>query len=111
MMEFIINERENFSHNKTGLHCVIWLGLTTPQHGARIKVSNSNSKMLKNDNFTITIPDKKIIGECKLSKKDLSKILIFIDFNKQLLIDYNFKRISLKYFYDNLIKYNDINIT
>ena len=107
---FYINERQNFNFNQTGLPCIIWIGLTTPSHGPMIKVSNSYNKMLKDDNFTITIPGKKIVGNNKLSNRDLEKIFTFIDLNKELLIDYNLKRIDIHKLYNNLIKYDDIKL-
>ena len=101
----MILERVNFNSNKTGItNIVIWISKTDERHGPRIKVSNVYNKMVKDDCFTITLPDKKIKGESKLSKNDMKSIFTFIDLNLNILIEFNYMKISLLLFTNNIIK-------
>ena len=58
-----ILEFANLLPKDTGIdNVVIWIGLPPPNHGNRIKISNTPNKWNKYDNFTLTIPDFNIIG-------------------------------------------------
>jgi hypothetical protein len=56
----------------------------------RIKISNSKKAFDKLDNFTILVntPNLDVIGNCKLSNKELNKIKQWIFNNKENLIKY-----------------------
>lgn len=60
------------------------------KHGPRIKIQNNyNPDVKKDSTFTMTIPDKEIIGNTgKLNNKDIKYFENFIDNNKELLIEY-----------------------
>lgn len=101
----IFLERINFNSSKTGLtNIVIWISKTDERHGPRIKVSNVYNKMVNDDTFTITLPDKKIIGINKLSRNDIQNIFAFIDLNLDILTDFNLMRIPFDDFLDKIKK-------
>ena len=54
--------------------------------------------------FTITIPLLEVVGNCKLSFKELDNIKTFIKLNEQLIKDFSDYKISLEYLIKNIIK-------
>lgn len=98
-------EMSNYDDNITGLkNIIIWIGPRPKTHGHRIKVSNDYYKMNKYNCFTITIPSLDVIGNCKLSFKELDNIKTFIKLNEQLIKDFSDYKISLEYLLKNIIK-------
>jgi hypothetical protein len=101
-------EMANISPNKTGIKDVfIWVGPNPNSHWKRIKVSNVQNKFDKNDCFTITIPDFKVIGEPNsklITKNILEDIIKFIQLNMQLILDYSDEKISTDELIDNIQK-------
>lgn len=101
-------EMANISPNKTGIKNVfIWVGPNPGSHWRRIKVSNVQNKFDKNDCFTITIPEFKIIGEPNnnlITKSTLDDIIKFINLNMQLICDYSDEKISTDKLIDNIKK-------
>lgn len=101
-------EMANISPNKTGIENVyIWIGPNPYSHWKRIKVSNVSWKFKKDDCFTLTIPDFKIIGEVntKLINNDvLNQIKEFVNLNLKLINDYSDEIITTDELIDNLKK-------
>jgi hypothetical protein len=54
--------------------------------------------------FTITIPLLEVVGNCKLSFKELDNIKTFIKLNEQLIKDYSDHKISSINFLKNVKK-------
>jgi hypothetical protein len=84
-------EMANLRNRRTGLPCVIWIQQKSgkEQHNARIKVSKKYGDKVFADEglFTITIPDKGIIGDTgDIAEKDIKKIVDFIDMNMEVLL-------------------------
>jgi hypothetical protein len=88
-------EMTNFTKKTTGIDdVVIWIGPNPPNHGKRIKVSNSFDTY---DTFTITIPDLQIIGDVNtkfIKPMVLDKIYRFLEKNIQIISDYSDRKIS-----------------
>ena len=79
-----IFEMSNYNDNITGLdNIIIWVGPNPKTHGYRIKVSNEYHKMNKYNSFVVTIPLLQVVGNCKLSFKELDNIKTFIKLNEQ----------------------------
>lgn len=60
------------------------------KHGPRIKIQQNYDEKIKSKmTFSMTIPDKEIIGDTgDLDNKDIKYFENFIDNNKELLIEY-----------------------
>lgn len=60
------------------------------KHGPRIKIQQNHDEKIKSKiTFSMTIPDKEIIGDIgDLNNKDIKYFENFIDNNKELLINY-----------------------
>jgi len=101
-------EMANISPKKTGLKDVyIWVGPNPTYHWKRINVSNIPNKFDKNNCFTITIPEFRIIGDYNsklITKKTLDDIKKFITLNMQVICDYSDEKISTDELIDNIIK-------
>lgn len=85
-------EMANIFPHKHGIpNVVIWAGISSKQHGLRIKVSNIPNKMDANNNFTIMMPsldyDPKQVAKW-IDTKTLNQILEWIKINQPLLYDY-----------------------
>jgi len=83
----------------------IWFGPNPHYRGKRIKVSNVRNKFGKDDCFTLTIPEFKVIGNVnsKLIDSDkLSKIKELITKNMKLIEDFSDELISTDEFIDNI---------
>jgi hypothetical protein len=100
-------EMANISPKKTGIDNVfLWVGPNPVTHGKRIKVSNIPNKFSKDDCFTITIPEYKVVGNVNtklISNKVLEDIILFIEINKNIIIDFSDEKISTDELIDNLI--------
>lgn len=98
----------NISPNKTGIKDVfIWIGPNPHYHGKRIKVSNIPNKFSKDNCFTITIPEYKIIGDVNsnlIKPSVYDDIIKFIKLNLQLISDYSDEKISTDELIDGLKK-------
>jgi len=103
-----ILEMANISPNKTGIKDVfIWIGPNPHYHGKRIKVSNIPNKFSKDNCFTITIPEYKIIGDVNsnlIKPSVYDDIIKFIKLNLQLISDYSDEKISTDELIDGLKK-------
>jgi hypothetical protein len=99
-------EMANVSPRKTGIQDVyIWFGPNPHYHGKRIKVSNIPNKFSKEDCFTITIPDFKIIGDINkklIDSNKLDKIKELINKNIKIIEDFSDELISTDEFIDKL---------
>jgi hypothetical protein len=99
-------EMANVSPRKTGIQDVyIWFGPNPHYHGKRIKVSNVPNKFSKEDCFTITIPDFKIIGNINkklIDSNKLDKIKELINKNIKIIEDFSDELISTDEFIDKL---------
>lgn len=92
-MKEIINlwEMANLRPNRSGLPVCVWVQEFSGKEGhfARIKVStNYGDKInLEDGFFTITVPEKKIIGTTgKIKNKDIELIKKFVDANTDIII-------------------------
>lgn len=99
-------EMANVSPRKTGIEDVyIWFGPNPHYHGRRIKVSNIPNKFSKEDCFTITIPDFRIIGNINkklIDSKKLDRIKELINKNLKIIEDFSDELISTDEFIDKL---------
>ena len=78
-----IFDMANLPPGRTGLDCQIWYYAKTPKHKPRIKVD------LGEYTVSINIESHKITG--KVSSGDMqkvSKVIQWIDLNKEVLLDY-----------------------
>ena len=83
-----IYEMANYRPKETGLLMVIWLQPKTgkEKHGCRIKVERDYGDKSKNDTFTITIPDLKVIGDTgKIRQEDITDLKRFIQLNMDII--------------------------
>ena len=90
-------EMDNVMQGETGLPMNVYISAKNVKHGPRIKVQNNYSTNTDSYNlFTITISDtpKKIGNTGEIKKKDIDKVKSWILLNKELLLDYWYKRIE-----------------
>jgi len=96
----------NVSPKKTGIEDVyIWFGPNLHYYGRRIKVSNIPNKFSKEDCFTITMPDFRIIGNINkklIDSKKLDRIKELINKNLKIIEDFSDELISTDEFIDKL---------
>jgi hypothetical protein len=90
----------NIRPNRTGLPVCIWVAEPSgnEKHFARIKVSAHYGEKidLSAGFFTITIPEKKIMGDTgEIKFKDIELINRFIDLNADLIIQLWNKEIDI----------------
>ncbi len=100
-------EMANVSSKTTGIDdVVIWIGQNLASYGKRIKVSNSPNKFRKDDCFTLTIPDFRIIGKVDdkfNTSKVLDKIILFVKLNMDVICDFSDEKILTDELIENLI--------
>jgi translation initiation factor 2 beta subunit (eIF-2beta)/eIF-5 len=105
--EELFEYMSNINDEITGIdNVVIWVGTKPPQHGHRVKVSNVPDKMDKDNNFTITIPELKVIGNVNkrlINKTTLEQIFYFIKINQKIIIAYSNEELDTNKF-KNLLK-------
>ena len=101
-------EMANITQKATGIKdVVIWIGPNPPQHGKRIKVSNSPNNFDVSDSFVITIPEYKVIGDVNtkfITSSVFSKIIEFLKVNKNIIDDYSDRKISTEDLLEGIIK-------
>lgn len=107
-----IDEMSNIIQTKSGLseNVVMWFAKYPTRHGLRIKISNVAGKFSDN-NFTLTIPDFKIIGKVNKSLIDnklLDEIKEWITGNLDIIEMLNDEKIKTKDFVDNIKSISDI---
>ena len=86
-----LNEMANLSAKRYKMPANIFISAKgNAKHGARIKIQTSySSRMDSHHLVTMTVPDKRIIGDTgELSKADIRYFERFIDANKDLLLQY-----------------------
>lgn|ERR1035437_7762732 len=100
-------EMANVDFESTGLeNIVIWIGPNPGQHGHRIKIGNKVNSFDGGNNFTLTIPEFKVIGKVNtklIDSRTMDRIIEFVNMNIDLIIQYSEYRISTKNLLDNLI--------
>lgn len=101
-------EMANVGYKDTGIEDVIlWIGPNPGQHWRRIKVCNKKNTFDFSDNFTLTIPDFKIIGEVNtklITTEILEKIKEFVNLNYKIICDYSDYKILTSDFIENIKK-------
>ena len=100
-------EMANVDYETTGISdIVLWIGPNPKSHGYRIKVSNKLNNFDGTNNFTITIPDYKIIGDVNnklVSSTKMEEIIDFIEKNKDIIISYSDHEIITKKLLDGIV--------
>ena len=98
--EDMLLEMANLTSDITGLPMMIWISPKNARHGPRIKVRNDYANKMSSDNlFVVTIEETpRVIGDTgKLKPKDVNLVIIFVQNNIAVLLDYwNGKETSLQ---------------
>lgn len=101
-------EMANVDWKNTGIKdIVLWIGPNPGQHWRRIKVCNNKNTFDFSDNFTLTIPEFKVIGKVNtklITTEVLEKIKKFVNINFQIICDYSDYKISTSDFIENIKK-------
>lgn len=96
-------EMANVFPEDSGLQFVVFISPKgSAKYGPRVKVSNIKGKMSHTDVFSITIPENRIVGNCKLIKTDLEDITDWIKLNQNLIVSYWNYEISTKDIFNRL---------
>jgi hypothetical protein len=97
----------DISTRKTGIKdVVIWVGHNPHTNDKRIKVSKQLKARSKDDCFTITIPEFKVLGNPnkELITDDVMKdIRTFVELNMQLIFDYSDEKMTTDEFFDKIV--------
>lgn len=86
-----LNEMANLSASRYHMPANIFISAKgNAKHGARIKIQTNHSPNMESQNLvTMTIPDKRIIGDIgELRASDIRYFERFIDANKDILLKY-----------------------
>jgi hypothetical protein len=110
-----IYEFSNLYPIETGFdNIVMWIEPKPQNHWYRIKVSNTPNKFDKFDNFSITIPDLKIIGSPNkklISTETLNNLLNFVDKFGEAIIAFSENKIykqDFVFIIDGIITLEDV---
>lgn len=106
LIEQELLEMANVDYETTGIpKVVLWVGPHPGQHWMRIKVSNTPDKYSPSDNFVITIPEFRIIGNVNekfITQDILDSIKYWIRLNFKAIKQYSNYKLSTKRFLDLL---------
>lgn len=92
----------------TGISGVyLWAGENPHADFNRIKVSNLPNAFSRDDCFTITLPDLKIIGQPNnelITNEIMIDIIKFLKLNMILICDYSDQKIATDIFFNRIVK-------
>lgn len=106
---FIMDEMASLDPEQTGIDIHMYVSTKQGKHGPRIKVAPSEQQYASRETLSISISDNPEIkeGSIYVNPEILQQVYEFIKINKNLLLDFWFKKISHDYLLEHITKYGN----